>query len=161
MPLTANLPALHLDYTMPFFQSSDFKKDLKLKTGLGWLSMSRTADLYLNGAHSLTSESAQLFSVRLGAEYSPSKWKSKLIAPYLGLVVLPSFAFTSESSFDHGSTYFGIPLEISSGVRVPVNAMGISLDHAAIDLGITETLGRIAGSNVNGFGVSLGLRVLL
>jgi hypothetical protein len=137
-----------------------FNPDFNLKFGLNWLGFTRTGVLLAGTPSSSTqTQELNLFSVRIGVEYSPRRFASKVFAPYASAALLPSVAQTSTSSFDGDSVYLGLPLEFSLGTRIAL--AGIGLKSWDLDVNATEVVGRVNGSSVSGLGIEAGVRVIL
>ena len=153
----SGLPSFFGDYSFQFTSSQDWNA----KIGANWLSLSRSAPLTVNGVGSMAEESAQLISARIGIEYTPQFLRSRLFAPYAGVAILPTALIIGESAFDSGSTYFGVPAEVTLGTRLELKAMGISWNQAELDLAVMETVGKMHDSSLSGFGINGGVRVSL
>lgn len=134
---------------------------LFLKAGLNWLSLSRSGKVGSDAAPALESQALQLFSLRVGAEYSPSILEIMGAQPYLGLAILPSLGVTGRSAFDDGSSYFGIPFEYTAGAQFELSRVGLGWNAARLDLGLIGTAGTVDHSSVAGVGVKGGIRVAL
>jgi hypothetical protein len=132
-----------------------------LKAGLNWLSLSRTGKIGSDSAYAIESQSLQLLSVRIGAEYSPPTLQIKGVQPYAGLAILPSLGLTGRSAFDDGSSYFGVPFEYTAGAQFELSRFGLGWNQARLDLGLMGTAGTVDHSSVAGIGVKGGIRVAL
>lgn len=152
----AGIPSLFVNYSMPAFLPG-----LKAKIGGNYLALSRSNDVSSDAAVISNTETVNLFSARIGAEYTPTTLAGKTLEPYAGLALLPTFGMTSQSAVDDGNLYFGVPVELSLGSRLSLKKIGIPWNGADLDLGITGTAGTVDHSSVSGLGVSGGLRVLL
>src|SRR6185437_9763212 len=152
----AGVPQLFVDYlTSP----GTHIQSLRGRVGLGILSLGRNAMLGTSDAPTPVSQSVYLLSVKLGLECSLLSGSQHAFEPYLGAALLPSFALTGRSSFDDGSVYFGLPVELSLGSQIGARSMGLHWDSLHLDLAINETLGSVNRSSVRGLGVSGGLRM--
>ena len=148
------IPGLYLNYSRPMIG-----RDFNLKVGASWIGMSRTATLVNTGYSTQQTQEVNFAAFRLGVEYAPEKFAGKIFAPYASASILPTFALATRSSFDDGSTYFGLPVEAALGTRIKCNAIGIPLDNADFDVAATAVGGTMKGSTMGGFGVSAGMRV--
>ena len=153
-----SMPAVYANYV---FQVLSQTHDLNAKLGLNWVSLSRSAPFNFGGAGGNSSQSMQLFSLRVGVEYTPTFLKTNAVETYAALSFLPSAAVTGASTFERGSTYFGFPGELALGARLKMSAVGISWEAASFDLGVLGTLGKLHDSNINGIGLTAGLKVVL
>ncbi len=153
---SVSLKATGLDYYFNYtYQFSENSKEISGKLGINWrqLEFDYTSDT--GGFPIVATQSSQLVSIRVGAEYDPLHFSSPWFNPYLGVSLLPSFIFTGRGGADPGSTYFGLPVDVNLGVRMALFS-GWFLDLSAI-----ETLGSINGSSASAFGLNGGLRVTL
>jgi hypothetical protein len=143
---------------MQFAHGSDFS----LKAGVNWLSLTRS-DLVPTGAtSSLSSESVQLLSLRVGAEYASSQLSTRYFTPFIGAALLPSVAIEPSSAFDSsGNTYFGIPVELTAGSRFSLDTLNKALQGVELDLAAVGTIGTIDHSSVGGIGINGGIRLAL
>jgi hypothetical protein len=143
----AGPPTLQLNGITPL------SRDLNLVTGLQFLAMDRSADLGVDGNDDSETQTAYVPSIRLGIQYAPVKFSSKLFRPYVSAAVLPTAVITGRTAFDDGETDFGVAGEAGAGTLVHVSS---AFD---LNVNITETIGRVTTSSLNGFGVGAGVRV--
>ena len=147
-------PGLFVNYLRPIFGG-----DFNFKAGLNWLGLSRTATITSSGTTSTGEQDANLFSVRLGIEYSPEKLAGPIFSPYLGASILPSFVLSGRSACDDGSTYFGLPVEFALGTRVKLSGIGLPFENTDLDFSVNAVAGSVKGSSAGGIGAGIGLRV--
>lgn len=153
-----DLPSIYLNTTSPL---QGLFPGLRSRLGLNFVQLNRTGTVDPEGNGSSQTQTIDLFSARIGLEYTPSRYQSTTMTPYASVALLPSFAAASRSSFDTGTIYFGIPAEVGVGARVAMRKLGIAWSDADLDLGIVATEGVIDHSNIAGLGVNLGVRILL
>jgi len=146
---TINAPALALNAILPMNPA------LNLKTGLGLLMLHRFGELNAVGQDTDQEQLAYLVSVRMGVEWAPLSLATRRFRPYLGGNLLPTLMLTNRSALDSGSSDFGLPVELSAGSLVLIS------ETFSVSLGVTEVLGKVADSNLTGFGMNAGLRVAL
>jgi hypothetical protein len=152
------LPAFYANYLMQFTHGSDFS----LKAGVNWLSLTRSGLVATGATSSLSDESVQLLSLRVGAEYAPSSLSSRYFTPFVGAALLPSVAIEPSSTFDSsGNTYFGIPVEFTVGSRFSLDTLNKALQGVELDLAAIGTTGTIDHSSVGGIGINGGVRLAL
>jgi len=151
----ANAPSLYINYLMPTLAMNG----LSLKGGFNWLPLSRSGKVGDLDSQVTETQTLELVSVRIGAEYAPPALELSALQPYFGAALLPSLGLAGRSAFDEGSAYFGLPLEYSAGVQYSLSRMGVSWNQARLDLGMSGTFGTIHHSSVAGIGIKGGIRV--
>jgi hypothetical protein len=148
-------PGVYVTYFTPVLN-----RDVNFKAGLNWIGLTRTGSLADSSVVSTTtSQDVNVFSVRVGLEYDPHAIASRVFTPYVSGALLPSFAITTQTAFDDGNNYFGIPVELAVGSRVSLNGFG--LKGWDLDVNGNAVAGTINGSSVAGFGIEAGVRVIL
>jgi hypothetical protein len=148
---TKGIPYLEADVFMPLFS----RHDLHLEGGLGFLALHRTATITSTGLSLPQDENGYILSLRVGVVYSPYKFFDDRVTPYVDGALMPSMVATRESSFDGGQSDTGLPFELGLG------ALGAITKSFNLDVGITETLGKVEASDFNKFAVRAGLRMPL
>lgn len=146
------MPSVYANYSMPLLSG------LKAKLGGNFLVMERSAS---SSSQMSGTETADFFSARIAAEYTPPALEGKALEPYIGAGILPTFAVTGRSSFDDGKLYFGVPGELTLGSRLRMTSIGIPWQNAGFDLGVVGTVGSVDHSSFAGFGINGGVRVSL
>ena len=144
------VPGLYLGITRPVLA-----RDLALRLGAGWTSLDREAPVDLGGAVLKQTQTVNLFSARVGLEYSPLALSTRWLSPIVALTAMPSLGVGSRAGFDSNSTYAGILGELSLGIRVPVSS-GLALEAAGVG-----TLGALDQGHAEGLGVNAGMRITL
>ena len=148
-------PGLYLNYVNTLFPSAG----ISAIAGATWLSLERSADLTVGGFSTTQTQTVQFLAFRVGAEYSIPVHLN--VHPYISAAIFPSTATTGRTPFDDGSTYFGIPAELTLGSRFPFKSMGIPVEGMGLNLSVTGTLGKVDQSSVSGFGFNGGVNVSL
>jgi len=147
---TVNAPALALNAILPINPA------LNAKVGLGLLMLHRFGDLNAVGQDTDQEQLAYLASIRLGLEWAPLSLATRRFRPYIGGNLLPTMMLTNRSALDSaGTSDFGLPVELGAGSLVLIS------ETLSVNLGVTEVLGKVADSNLTGFGMNAGLRVAL
>ena len=148
---TKGIPYLDATVFSPLFG----RRDLQLEGGLGFLALRRTATITASGISLPQDENAYILSLRVGVTYSPYKFFEDRVTPYAAAALLPSMLLTRESSFDGGQNDTGLPFELGLG------ALGSITKSLLLDVGVTETIGKVQDSDFNKFAVRAGLRTTL
>jgi hypothetical protein len=148
---TKGIPYLEADVFSPLFG----RHDLHVEGGIGFLAMHRSGTITSTGLSVPQDENGYVLSLRVGVVYSPYKFYQDRLTPYVEAAAMPSLVVTRESSFDQGQSDTGIPFEIGLG------AFGTLSKSLSLDVGVTETLGKVETSDFNKFAVRAGLRVAL
>lgn len=143
----AGPPALNLNAIEPLGHDFSFVGGVQL------LVLQRTGDLDAAGLSQSQEQSAYIPSIRLGAQYAPTRFSTKYFRPYLSAAFLPTAVITGRSAFDDGEADFGFAGEGGVGALIHVSQ---SVD---IDLDVTEIVGKVSSSTLNGFGVGAGVRM--
>ena len=143
----AGPPTLNLNGIQPV------GRDFNLVGGLQFLALQRTGNLNASGLSSAETQTAYIPSLRLGAQYSPTRLSTKLLRPYVSAAILPTAVITGRSAFDDGETDFGVAGEAGIGTLIHVSQ---AFD---IDVNASEMVGKVSASTLNGFGVGAGVRV--
>ncbi len=152
-----NIPGVKFDYS---FQVND-SRTLNVVLGLNWLTLSRSTSIGVGGANNTVVQDANLFSGRVGIEYSPDALKSKVVETYFSGALLPTTILTGMSVYEDGSSYSGLPIEFAIGARTPVSTLGVQVQNVDIDVSVLRTFGRIQSSDMGAYGVVGGVRVML
>jgi hypothetical protein len=130
-------------------------REFNLKLGAGFLALERTATLTAAGQSADQSQTIYITSARLGGEYAPRALATTYLRPYLTATVIPSLLVTGRTALNDGESLFGVPFEVGGGTLIHV------LESLDLNLSVQEVLGKIKDSNMNGFGLSAGVRVPL
>lgn len=148
---TKGLPSLDATIFAPLFG----RHDLHVEGGLGFLSLHRTATITSSGLNVPQDENGYIFTFRVGVTYSPYQFAQDRVTPYVAAALLPSVLVTRETSFDSGTSDTGLPFEIGAGALVSL------YQTLRLDVGVTETGGKVQDSDFNKFAVRAGLRMAL
>jgi hypothetical protein len=148
---TKSIPSLDATVFAPLFGW----RDLQLAGGLGFLALRRTATITGAGLNLPQDENGYILSARLGVTYSPYKFFADRVTPYFEAALLPSVLITRETSFDSGTSDMGVPFELGMGTLVGV------YKTLSIDVGVSETLGKVQDSDFAKFAVRAGMRAAL
>lgn len=154
------LPYLSMAYLFSPF-SGEFWHDVALRVGVGYLQVGRTTDMTMDEFNGeIYRQSVNMAMLDLGAEWSPSQLRFKSLAPFLGVGLLPTIAFTTRSIFDDSTSSLSIPFELSSGVNWGLPDLGLFPGNIRpdVNLGVFSTFGSISGSNEVSVGFQGGLR---
>lgn len=127
--------------------------DFSMVLGLQFVALQRSGDLSAPGLSTTQEQTAYVPSVRLGAQYSPVKYSNKLFRPFAEAAILPTAVITSRSAFDDGEADFGVGGEVGLGTLIHVSS---AFD---VNVNLTELVGKVSSSTLNGFGVGAGVRV--
>lgn len=139
---------------MNFSMLEPLNRNLNVRAGAGLISLKRSGTLNV-GQTSQQDQTAYVPTLRLGAEFMPTRVATPRVRPYLSLTLLPEAVVTSRSAFDNGEAKFGIGGELASGALIRV------MNNFDLNLGVSATLGKIEASSLNGIGLSAGVRVPL
>ena len=143
----AGPPTLNLNGLDPVGQN------FNMVLGLQFLALERSGNLNTAGLSTTQTQTAYIPSVRLGAQYAPVKFSTKLFRPYVSAAILPTAVITGRSAFDDGESDFGVAGEAAIGTLIHVS----SLFDATLE--VSEMVGKVSSSTLNGFGVGAGVRV--
>lgn len=152
-----DLPLIYLRTTSQLSILPGLKSDL----GVNFVQLDRTGivDNSQNGAP--TTQTVDMISIRIGVEYAPIGMGNSKVQPYATLALLPSYLAASRSAFTTGTGYFGVPAEAGLGGRIKMKKLGIPWNAADFTLGVSATDGVIDGSNMTGFALNAGVRIVL
>jgi hypothetical protein len=143
----AGPPALALSFIEPGW------RDVSWVGGLQFLELSRSGTLDSAGFSDSETQTAYVPSLRLGLQYAPIKFSSKLFRPYVSAAILPTAVITGRSSFDDGEADFGVAGEAGAGALIHVSSL------FDLNLNVTGVVGKVSSSSLNGLGVGAGVRV--
>ena len=131
--------------------------DVSSKFGLSYMSLDRTAPFSGSNAH----ETLNLFSIRIGAEYTARNLLPFNLEPALGLFILPTWIAASRTELDNGVSAYGFPVEGSIDLlyHSPQLSKLVGSSDLILGLGVHEVYGSLSGSDLSGLGVQGILRL--
>jgi len=144
-----NAPDLNLSVLIPINTMLNFN------VGGSFLTVSRSSNLVSPGLSSSQDQTGYLPSVRVGVEYQPQYFGSRVFHPYAQFSLLPSLFITNRSGIDAGESTFGLPVQLGAGVLISFTKI------MALNLGVSQVWGSAGDSDLAGFGVNAGVRVAL
>ena len=100
------IPLVSVNYITKSFDVGN-SGDISSKFGLSYMSLDRTAPFGGSSAH----ETLNLFSVRVGAEYTARNLLPFNLEPAVGLFILPTWMAASRTELDNGVSAYGFPIE--------------------------------------------------
>jgi hypothetical protein len=132
------------------------------KYGLSFVQLQRSGYLIYGGTPRQVQQTLNLYSLRLGAEVTPTSFFGfeDTVRPYLGLAYLPTIGMSSETAFNNGTNKLYHAFELSGGVvwNIPYFASLLNANSVALEIGAEATQG-VLGSAVSGFGFMAGTRI--
>jgi opacity protein-like surface antigen len=144
---TTDLPTLSISLFSPL--SSIWTAEV----GVSFMTMRREGTISSSGLNIRQEQNAYVNTVRLGGMYAPwSLWGDK-VRPYASAAILPTMVVTRSSSFGEGVSEMGVPMELGAGALIKVS------QPISVDLGISQTFGKVQDSDMSGFAVRAGVRV--
>ncbi len=150
------IPLVSVNYITKSFDVGS-SGDISSKFGLSYMSLERSAPFSGSSAH----ETLNLFSVRIGAEYTARKLMPFNLEPAVGLFILPTWIAASRTELDNGVSAYGFPIEGSLDLlyHSPQLSKLVGSSDLILGLGIDDVYGSVSGANLNGLGVQGILRL--
>jgi len=130
------------------------------KLGLSFTRLERQGQ-FTSGSAFVTTQTMNLFSLRIGAEYQGPLYLGDLLQPYAGLSLLPTLALSSQSQMEGSVSRIGLPLEAVGGVMAYPGFLRAfaGMTNGAIGLGAHYIFGTVDNSKMNDLGAQGFLRL--
>lgn len=149
----AGLPLLSINYITKSYDVGS-SGTLSTKLGLSYMSLNRTGEI--GGLYSHTgTETLNLFSVRLGAEYSIKDALPWSLEPAFGLYLLPTWLAASRTELDNGLSSYGFPFEVSADLLYRSSHLSklVGSSDLVLGVGVHDIYGSVSDSDMSGLGV--------
>ena len=149
----AGLPYLSVNYITKSYDVGS-NGTLSTKFGLSYMSLTRSGDLGGTYSHNV-SETLNLISLRLGAEYAMKNILPWSLEPAFGLYVLPTWLAASETELDGGVNAYGFPIEASADLLYRSSDMSklIGSSDLVLGFGLHDIYGNVQRTDMSGLGV--------
>ena len=156
----ASLPQVSLNFLNQIYAPNE-NEEISTKIGLSYLSLERFADIGPSGSRS--HEVANLFSLRLGAEYINHQILPKGFEPAIGFYFLPTWIIGASNPIDNGVNATGLPLEASLDLLYRMKTTDSVLGPAGyvFGIGVHQIYGQVEEAELTGLGVQGVFRVTL
>ncbi len=156
----ASLPQVSLNFLNQVYAQNE-TEEISTKVGLSYLSLERFADIGPSGSRS--HEVANMFSLRLGAEYINHQILPKGFEPAIGLYFLPTWIIGASNPIDNGVNATGLLLEASLDLlyRIKTTDSVHGPSGYVFGIGIHQIYGQVEEAELTGLGVQGVFRVTL
>jgi hypothetical protein len=156
----SSLPNVSLNFLNQIYVPNE-KEDISAKIGLSYLSLERFANIGLSASRA--HEVANVFSLRLGAEYANHLILPKGFEPAIGIYFLPTWIIGAINPIDSGVNATGLPIEASLDLlyRLQTTDSLLGTSSFVFGLGVHQIYGQVDEAELTGLGIQGIFRLTL
>ena len=160
--VASGLPFLSLNRLAPLYLLGEGADGFGFhsRLGLSFARLERSGQL-TSGSSFVTTQTMNLISLRVGAEFLGPRYLGELVQPYVNLALLPTLGLSSQSQLEGSVSRVGLPIETGAGLMLHPGFLKefLGMRNGALGAGAHYIFGTLDNSKMNDTSAQVFLRL--